>query len=222
MMLATTLTIRNISSPHNVCHNVPRRNLKIYTKTGDKGQSSLFNGERRSKADAVFEALGSSDELNSALGVAREHCQEVDSTAAERLATIQHVIFDAGASIATPRDHSPQPHLAKTFFEDSHTGDLEKWIDEMEETLPPLKNFILPGGGKASSHLHMARAICRRTERRVVNLQEIDNLSIDPNVPIFLNRLSDYLFVLARQMAAKQGAHETIYQHKKSSDAKSE
>lgn len=185
------------------------RRVKIYTKTGDKGTTSLFNGERRSKSDPVFEALGHTDELNSAIGVAREFCKHIDDTLATRLETIQSILLDVGSNIATPRLQSSDAHKNRTKFDGIHVTRLEQWIDEMEATLPPLTNFILPSGGKGSAFLHLSRSICRRAERSVVPLAQEGN--VDAEVEMFMNRLSDFLFVAARFVSKKEGATEVIY-----------
>jgi len=185
------------------------RRVKIYTKTGDKGTTSLFNGERRSKSDPVFEALGHTDELNSAIGVAREFCKGVDDTLCNRLETIQSILLDVGSNIATPRLQSSDAHKNRTKFDGIHVTRLEQWIDEMEAALPPLTNFILPSGGKGSAFLHLSRSICRRAERSVVPLAQEGN--VEAEVEMFMNRLSDFLFVAARFVAKKEGATEVIY-----------
>ena len=161
-------------------------NMKIYTKTGDKGSSSLYTGERRTKADGVFEALGSVDELNAHLGLAREHfrlqsasspsgtsddlCQQIDE--------IQARLLDVGSHIATPRsaDEEDAKKIKHTEFDETHVLNLERWIDAMDENLPPLKNFILPSGGLAASQAHVARTVCRRAERDIVPLYEANKV----------------------------------------------
>jgi len=183
---------------------------KIYTKTGDKGTSSLYNGERRNKDDLVFEALGAIDELNAALGVAREYCTIQDNGIDSYINEIQSRLFDVGSSIATPRTNSPAIKLAKTSFDEENVTTLEKWIDTIDANLPPLKNFILPSGGLASSHLHVARTICRRAERRVVSLSRAEE-EVEESICKYLNRLSDFLFVAARLSSMKEGKPESIW-----------
>lgn len=156
--------------------------MRIYTKTGDKGETSLFDGKRVPKNDPVIEALGAVDELNCAIGVA------LAARTNEQLESIQCTLFELGAVIADSK---------KTLK--SQVENLEKWIDEMEEKLPPLKAFILPGGHPAAAQLHLARSICRRAERAVVALG-----SKQEELIVYLNRLSDYLF-----MAARFTNHET-------------
>lgn len=198
------------------------RGFKIYTRTGDGGSSSLFNGERRSKSDLVFEALGNSDELNAAIGLARAHCETATSSGAfiqsavlqqmlPQLDTVQSRLLDIGSAIATPASTSSEKQLERARFGDDGESvlALEEWMDEMDKELPPLRNFILPSGGPAASALHLARAVCRRTERSVTPLVVAEEC--EPAAGIYLNRLSDYLFVAARFAAQQSGATETAY-----------
>ena len=186
----------------------------IYTRTGDKGTSSLFNGERREKHDRVFEALGNTDELNAAIGVAKEHCDLGENGLSFNLATIQSRMLDIGSAVATPRLNTPsEARINLTSFDESHVQLLESWIDDLDATLPPLTNFILPSGGMASAHLHVARAVCRRTERSVVPL--VAEGEVEAAVQKYLNRLSDYLFTAARFACMKEGKEETVYQKEK-------
>ncbi|KAH0516931.1 cob(I)yrinic acid a,c-diamide adenosyltransferase, mitochondrial isoform X1 [Microtus ochrogaster] len=182
---------------------------KIYTKTGDKGFSSTFTGERRPKDDQVFEALGTTDELSSAIGFAMEVITEKGHTFAEELQKIQCTLQDVGSALATPRSSAREAHLKLTAFEEGPIMELEEWIDKYSSQLPPLTAFILPSGGKSSSALHFCRAVCRRAERRVVPLVQMGET--DANVAKFLNRLSDYLFTVARYAAMKEGSQEKIY-----------
>ncbi|KAG2228174.1 hypothetical protein INT45_009221 [Circinella minor] len=187
--------------------------MKIYTKTGDKGTSSLYNGERRDKDDIIFEALGTTDELTSNLGLALEFCEEQGDVEklCEQIQWIQRCLQDIGANVATPRDNSNERKLARTVFDEEgkECAKLEEAIDEMYGQLPPLKQFILPSGGRASASLHVARTVCRRAERRVQPVAR-ENLC-DPSTAIFLNRLSDFLFAAARFAAMKKGKKEVIY-----------
>ncbi|KAK9818039.1 hypothetical protein WJX72_006084 [[Myrmecia] bisecta] len=184
--------------------------MRVYTKTGDKGSSSLYNGERRLKDDKVFHALGDVDELNSSLGMAREFAREQQLTAIlPQLETIQSRLLDVGSAVATPTDTSSERKLQRVQFDAASTQALEDWIDAMDEQLPQLTNFILPSGGKAASSLHTARSICRRAERKVVRL--IQDGGTDPNVGIYLNRLSDYLFTAARLAAKEAKQEEVVY-----------
>jgi cob(I)alamin adenosyltransferase len=165
--------------------------MKIYTKTGDKGETALFGGERVPKDALRIEAYGSVDELNSIIGVIRslKPHRSIDNT----LGKIQHQLFELGADLATPAAyHSPLiPRIKK-----SHSASLEKVIDALEKKLHPLKTFILPGGSVIAAQLHLARTVCRHAERNVVRLSR--NEDIGDAVIIYLNRLSDLLFVMAR------------------------
>lgn len=200
------------------------RGVKVYTKTGDAGTSSLFNGERRPKDDVVFAALGDTDELNAAIGLARAHCELLSLpsgalTAGEliiggmlpQLDLVQSRLLDVGSAIATPRTSSSEARVARTAFDEDGAvcTELEGWIDHMDEELPALKNFILPSGGVASASLHVARATCRRAERAVVPLCQAGDC--DAQAAVFLNRLSDYLFVSARYVAMHSNKPETVY-----------
>ncbi|KAL7836207.1 hypothetical protein AOLI_G00274910 [Acnodon oligacanthus] len=182
---------------------------KIYTKTGDIGFSSTFTGERRPKEDHIFEALGTTDELSSAIGLAREFCLEKGHSFTDQLDKIQCVLQDVGSNIATPRSSARESHIKKTKFSSQPVAELESWIDSYTEELPPLTSFILPSGGKSSAALHVARAVCRRAERCVAPI--IRSGEADPDVGKYLNRLSDYLFTLARYAALNEGNSERIY-----------
>uniref|UniRef100_A0A3B5MTJ7 Corrinoid adenosyltransferase MMAB n=1 Tax=Xiphophorus couchianus TaxID=32473 RepID=A0A3B5MTJ7_9TELE len=182
---------------------------KIYTKTGDKGFSSTFTGERRPKEDHIFEALGNTDELSSAIGLAREFCLDKGHTFTDQLDKIQCILQDVGSNIATPRSSAREIHRKRTKFSPQAITDLETWIDHFTEELPPLTNFILPSGGKSSAALHLARTVCRRAERSVAPI--VRSGEADPDVAKFLNRLSDYLFTVARYAAMKETKEEKIY-----------
>jgi cob(I)alamin adenosyltransferase len=175
---------------------------KIYTKTGDQGDTSLFGGQRVPKDALRIEAYGTVDELNSVLGLVRADCPspEVDSV----LEQIQGELFVLGADLATPRSIQKK---AVRRLEPRDTGVLEKQIDRFETSLKPLHNFILPGGTPAAARLHFARTVCRRAERVVVRLSR--NEDIGEGGIMFLNRLSDLLFVLARYVNQLSGVSET-------------
>eukprot|EP01138_Halocafeteria_seosinensis_P003978 gb/GECG01004067.1/.p1 GENE.gb/GECG01004067.1/~~gb/GECG01004067.1/.p1 ORF type:complete len:262 (+),score=24.10 gb/GECG01004067.1/:1-786(+) len=190
------------------------RKIKVYTRTGDKGTSMLFNGERRDKNDPLFMALGDVDELNAYVGLALEHCKLSEGDAFQslvgQLSIIQSRLLDAGSAIATPLSSSGETQTSRVAFEEAHVDTLEQWIDQMEDQLPTLRNFILPSGGLASSHLHVARTLCRRAERRVTDL--VHSGDVPTAVSRYLNRLSDYFFVAARFAAHENGTPEQVYQ----------
>ncbi len=164
---------------------------KIYTKTGDKGETSLFGGERVAKDNERIEAYGSVDELNSLMGIIRslQPSQKINAM----LENIQNDLFIVGADLATPNTNTNSviPHIAETQYQN-----LEKNIDVLEEKLSPLTSFILPGGTTIAAQLHFVRTVCRRAERCVVKLSHLEK--INNNIIIYLNRLSDLLFVMAR------------------------
>ncbi|CAJ0940973.1 unnamed protein product [Ranitomeya imitator] len=193
------------SSPENKTEKIP----KIYTKTGDKGFSSTYTGERRPKDNLVFEALGTTDELTSALGLAKEFCLDANLQCIAELEKIQCMLQDIGSNIATPISSARESHKVHTAFNEEPIRELEQWIDKYTDQLPPLTSFILPSGGKASASLHVARAVCRRAER--VTFKLLQTREADPNIGKYLNRLSDFLFTLARYAAKSEGRSETIY-----------
>jgi cob(I)alamin adenosyltransferase len=181
--------------------------MKIYTKTGDEGQTGLFGGGRVGKDDARVEAYGEVDELNAAIGVARavESLPRID----EILVPVQRDLFSLGALLATPNADKMREQLAKARIDDSRIAQLEHAIDEGEAELAPLRAFVLPGGTPKSAALHVARTVCRRAERRVVHLAR--TVEFPPVVGIYLNRLSDLLFVLARVANHRAGAAEVTW-----------
>ena len=177
--------------------------MKIYTRTGDRGQTGLFGGARLDKDDARVEAYGTVDELNATLGVARAEGLSRDVDAA--LATIQDDLLRLGAELATAPGKEHLLTLAR--IDGSDATRLEIFIDESEGLLPALSNFILPGGSKAAASLHHARTVCRRAEREVVALMRHEDLGPWPLA--YLNRLSDLLFVMARAANHRAGAPES-------------
>ncbi|GAV05653.1 hypothetical protein RvY_15751-1 [Ramazzottius varieornatus] len=183
--------------------------IRIYTKTGDAGTSSTFTGERRRKDDDVFESLGTTDELSCLLGIVREFAADAGHNFDSHLEQIQCLLQDVGSALATPLPYARKSHLDKTRFDPHHVKMLEDQIDRMEDQLPALQNFILPSGGKTAVFIHYARAVCRRAERAVTSL--VLNGQVDGEPLKFLNRLSDYLFVLARYAAMKEQKVEKIY-----------
>jgi len=166
--------------------------MKIYTKTGDAGETGLFAGGRVRKDDVRIEAYGTVDELNAALGVARAERlpPQIDQT----LEQVQRDLFSVGAELATPE---PEKH-GMALLGETQVKALEKAIDLLEAGLPPLKHFILPAGSLGGALLHLARGVCRRAERRVVTLAIVPETAIRSEIVRYLNRLGDYLFVAAR------------------------
>lgn len=173
--------------------------MKIYTKGGDKGATSLVGGTRVSKAHAKIEAYGTVDELNSAIGVLAAS----NTLYTDFLQSIQHKLFNAGSVLASENDLE----FELPSIEPEHIALLEKEIDRLDKELPRLKNFILPGGSVLSAHTHLARCICRRAERRIVALDE-NNYAV---ILQYLNRLSDYLFVLSREYLRLEGKAEILW-----------
>jgi cob(I)alamin adenosyltransferase len=182
--------------------------MKIYTKTGDEGQTSLLGGSRVPKHHVRIESYGTVDELNSCIGVVRDHTS--DETIQKWLVNIQETLFTLGAELATEQGNVAVkiPHLQQ-----SDILWLEERIDEMDTMLPPLKNFVLPGGAPVVSFCHVARCVCRRAERLTVHLAEVESA---PEFAIqYLNRLSDFLFTLCRYFALLQNAVETPWNPRK-------
>lgn len=177
--------------------------VKIYTRTGDAGQTSLFDNSRVSKADARVDAYGEVDELNACIGAAR--AGGVDRDIAEALDAIQKDLFAVGARLADPSSRIAE-RVVKAAVTGADIERLERTIDRLETELPPLRRFILPGGSQPGALLHLARTVCRRAERRVVGLGEDQ---VDAGVIVYLNRLSDLLFVMARAVNHRAGAPET-------------
>lgn len=179
----------------------------VYTRTGDRGTSSLFTGERRSKSDFVFEALGTVDELSSFIGVAKESLR-LDGDKNELLQQIEGIqqsLLDVGTAIASPA--SPNGIEAPKYNFAFRVTELEKHVDTMDATLPPITVFILPGGGMTSAHFHVCRSVCRRAERQIVALQREYSEQYSgqlADASKFVNRLSDYFFVMARFCAQHQ------------------
>jgi cob(I)alamin adenosyltransferase len=177
--------------------------MKIYTKTGDSGQTSLFDNSRVSKADERVDAYGEVDELNACLGAART--AGLDAPLASAIDVIQRELFAVGARLADPSARIAA-RVTKAAVGDTDVARLEQLIDGLEAELPPLRRFILPGGSPAGAWLHLARTVCRRAERRVVAL---GSDAVDPILIVYLNRLSDLLFVMARAANQRAGVAET-------------
>ena len=174
--------------------------MKIYTKTGDDGSTGLFAGQRVKKDDARIEAYGTVDELNSIIGLAVSTIQSQKINA--MLRQVQDDLFKIGAELATP-DPSK---LTLPMISDESIGFLERHIDDLELSLPPLKTFVLPGGSHAAASTHLARTVCRRAERRVIALDQ--QATISNRVVVYLNRLSDLLFVVARTLNAQSNIED--------------
>ena len=181
--------------------------MRIYTKTGDKGDTGLFGGGRVAKDDPRVDAYGEVDELNAALGMARsvEMMPRID----EVLLPVQRDLFAIGALLATPDREKMAQHLEKARIDEGRIGELEHAIDDGEAELEPLRSFILPGGTPKAAALHVARTVCRRAERHVVRLQH--EVELPPLAVIYLNRLSDLLFTLARVANRRAGAGEVTW-----------
>ncbi|MGH8174118.1 MAG: cob(I)yrinic acid a,c-diamide adenosyltransferase [Rhodanobacteraceae bacterium] len=175
---------------------------KIYTKTGDDGTTGLGDGTRVAKDSARVSAYGTVDELNSAIGLVL--AGDVPDRIREVLTQAQHDLFDLGGELCIP---------GMAMIEDSDITRLEQVLDAFNDTLPALKDFILPGGGIAAANCHLARTICRRAEREVVTLSHHD--AVRPEAIRYLNRLSDLLFVLARVLARASGHGEVLWQHER-------
>jgi cob(I)alamin adenosyltransferase len=171
--------------------------MKIYTKTGDDGSTGLFGGGRVAKDDARIEAYGTVDELNAVIGIAR--AAGIAADVDEVLALVQNDLFVAGAELATPVEALAKLDQRSSRLGEVHAARLEAAIDRFEERLQPLREFILPGGGAAGAALHFARTVCRRAERRVVTFRGLHPDAVSDAVVIYLNLLSDLLFVLARE-----------------------
>jgi cob(I)alamin adenosyltransferase len=180
---------------------------KIYTRTGDTGSTGLVGGARIDKDETKVEAYGDIDELNSYLGVCKESATgPAAALISDILITIQNELFDIGAELATPVE-SHWEGMLKAGPE--HVRQLESWIDKLNEPLPTLRSFILPGGSLLSAHIHVARTICRRAERHICKLHKLEPVS--PHILQYINRLSDLLFVMARAVVHAVGQPEYLW-----------
>ena len=177
--------------------------MKIYTRTGDRGDTGLLDGRRVPKADPRVEAYGDIDELNASLGAAL--AAGVDADIADRLAAVQRDLFAIGGRLADPSG-AVSNRVPKTALGRHQVEHLEAWIDQLETELPPLHRFVLPGGCPAGAALHQARTVCRRAERRMVALGPG---AVEPEVLAYINRLSDVLFVAARVVNRRAGEPES-------------
>lgn len=179
--------------------------MKIYTKTGDKGMTSLVGGTRVAKNSVRLEAYGGVDELNSYLGMIRSF--RLGEQELNDLVNIQTILFDIGGNLAT--DTAAERINVRLGIEEDDIIFLEKAIDRIEAQLPPLKTFVLPGGDQAASFCHIARTVCRRVERRILDVQ--GEFEVDELILKYINRLSDYLFVLSRKVAFDSGTEEIAW-----------
>lgn len=180
--------------------------MKIYTKTGDEGRTALFGGKRVRKDDVQIEAYGTVDELNSFLGLLISHVEDIDEVLL--LKKVQSILFDIGSHLAS--DGTAEKFLP--VLNSQIVTDLEEAIDGMTQKLPQLKSFILPGGNARIAHTHTCRTVCRRAERRVITLKE--QMELEPLIIIYLNRLSDYFFVLSRYISMLDGIDEVKWNPK--------
>lgn len=183
---------------------------KIYTRTGDSGTTGLGTGERTRKDDPRIEAMGTVDELNAVLGLLA--CEPLPEDLTELVVRLQHELFDLGGELSLP---------GMVLFPEARVAELEAILDRLNEALPPLKEFILPGGTRAAAVAHLARTVCRRAERQVVRLaREEPTERLRPVIGQYLNRLSDLLFVLARTLNARAGVTDVLWQKRAASNEK--
>ncbi len=178
--------------------------MKIYTKTGDGGKTSLLGGKRVSKAHLRIDAYGTVDELNAFIGLLKD--QEINRKRERIMKEIQDRLFTIGSVLAS---EPGKLNIKRPDIHEDDLGYLEKEIDQMEALLPPLRNFVLPGGHQVVSFCHLARTVCRRTERCIITLMEEEE--VDEIIIKYLNRLSDYLFVLGRLIAKELGVEEVTW-----------
>ena len=184
--------------------------MKIYTKTGDKGETSLYGGTRVSKAAARVESYGTLDELNAFIGLAKAEIS--DEKVLNQLQKIQFDLFTVGSEAATPTDKlilANGKNRLDLMISEEEISELELWMDDLDAELEPLQFFILPSGGKAAASVHVCRTVCRRAERAMVYLNETEE--VRPELIKYLNRLSDYLFILARYISKISGEKEDYW-----------
>lgn len=184
--------------------------MKIYTKTGDKGETSLYGGTRVSKAAARVESYGTLDELNAFIGLAKAEIS--DEKVLNQLQKIQFDLFTVGSEAATPTDKlilANGKNRLDLMISEKEILELEYWMDDLDASLEPLQFFILPSGGKAAASVHVCRTVCRRAERAMVHLNETEE--VRPELIKYLNRLSDYLFILARYISKISGEKEEYW-----------
>jgi cob(I)alamin adenosyltransferase len=183
------------------------KKIKIYTKTGDDGTTGLVGGSRVKKFDIRLEAYGTVDELNTWIGVIRSF--DVSDEIKKLLIQIQNKLFNIGSRLAS--DEKGDSFTANLAISQDDISVLEVAIDQFEKDLPELTNFILPGGDMAVAQCHVARTVCRRAERRILEFSELN--AVQPEIIKYINRLSDFLFVLSRTLSASHGAEETQWSH---------
>ena len=184
--------------------------MKIYTKTGDKGETSLYGGTKVSKAAARVESYGTLDELNAFIGLAKAEIS--DEKVLNQLQKIQFDLFTVGSETATPTDKlilANGKNRLDLMISEEEITELERWMDDLDASLEPLQFFILPSGGKAAASVHVCRTVCRRAERAMVHLNETEE--VRPELIKYLNRLSDYLFILARYISKISGEKEDFW-----------
>jgi len=186
--------------------------MRIYTKTGDQGETGLFNGQRVPKDSPYIEGYGNVDELNSVIGLSISKLQSDEISSI--LFQIQEDLFELGADLATPFDDTASKSKRLIHrMDNADTKKLENWIDQFDAKLPKLNAFILPGGSEASATLHVARTVCRRSERMIIRLWR--DGKVNPHALIYLNRLSDLLFVLARYANHQSSVHDKQWNPKR-------
>ena len=189
------------------------RITRVYTRTGDKGETALVGGKRVPKDSPRIEAYGTVDELNSIVGLARVHNEEqlghgeAHHSLNEILRDIQQELFDLGAELATPADFA---HGGSFRMEEAQVKALERTMDQCQKELQPLPSFILPGGGRIAAYLHQCRTVCRRAEREILRLSRVE--PVNPCAIKYVNRLSDLFFVLARWIALRSGEKEYLWE----------
>jgi cob(I)alamin adenosyltransferase len=184
---------------------------KIYTRTGDAGDTALGDGSRRSKADLRIEAYGTVDETNAAIGVVRLHCAVPQLAKLEvMLSRIQNDLFDVGADLCVPEKDGEKPAVALRVVAAQHLR-LESEIDALNADLSPLRSFVLPAGTAAAAHLHIARTVCRRAERIMVALMADKAERVNPDALVYMNRLSDFLFVASRHANLVAGDGDVLW-----------
>ena len=182
--------------------------MKIYTRRGDAGETGLFGGGRVPKDDLRVEAYGTVDELNSVLGLAVAHTTAQDIR--DRITLVQHDLFSIGSHLATPSAGGPDHPKHLPPFPSSRIVEMEDWIDAVDEEVPPLRQFLLPGGSVGGAYLHHGRTVCRRAERRLISLARSE--TVNPDAIPYLNRLSDLLFALARLENLRAGGADVLWE----------